>query len=207
MYEPISDYEASLTDANKADGIFLKNRVTDLENQYREAVGEDNEDALKEVGLLAIGAEVDENAEGEGGHADQDEAQSSKEENEDADVETKPHARVRIGGEQTYSEMERVKTGASRASMESGAWSVPAEAHIVNGGDLGLRDAKVNSLRGDDERFSHAGTPRDGGSASILVGGSNMGLAKKDNVRHKVIKSKAAKNSMRAIERCDASGL
>lgn len=217
MYEPTADYEASLTDENKSDWVNLKNRATDLEKQYREAVGEDNEAALKEVGLLTIGELVNENFEGDQGPevADQERAENRQEGNEDVEEEAaavdedfyeekKPHARVRIGGEQASSEMERVRTGASRTSMESAAWSVPgSEAHIVNGGDMGSRNAEGTSLRGDGEQSSRAGIAWNGGEARIVVGGSNMGLPKKN----KVIKSKAAKSSMRAIERCVACGL
>ena len=173
IYGPTCEYEEALTEENKGEWMRLKNLAADLENQYRAAVGEDNHEALQEVGLAAMADDTaGEVAQGEDGTAAEgDEDDTGEERSHDLD--------------ETASEV----SGGTR----------DATSHIVSGGNMGLRGTGLEGWRfrslGVDMNCARAP------EAGLIVSGSNMGQPHKPNARHKTIKSKAAKNSMRAIER------
>ena len=164
VYGPISDYELTLNEDNKAAWMHLKNLAADLENQYREAVGEDNDEALQEVGLSAlVGDTLEEEVVHveEGIEADDQEATS----------------RRRVGIREARSDGNVMHDESEMEDEVTLTWSSTGD------GSTGR------------PRATREGTA----DASSCVSGGNMGQPKQK--RHKTIKSKTAKESMRAIKR------
>lgn len=201
VYGPISDYELTLIEHNKAEWMHLKNLAVDLENKYREAVGEDNHEALQEVGLSApVGDTLEEEVvHGEEGvEADDKEATSRR---RVGIREARLHGDVMHNESET--EDEDTPTRSSTADGSTGRRRETREgtalaSSCVSGGNMGLWGTALDGSKVD--RVGAPARSHPGAGAGLTVSGANMGSQPKQK-RYKTIKSKTAKESMRAIER------